>query len=382
MRIVIDGRMLSWTGIGRYTLALLEGLEALDRENEYLVLVRRNDWLRWTPSAGNFARIECDIAPYSFAEQARLPRLLDRIAPDLVHFVTPNAAALYSGRKVVTVADLTLLDFDTSRGSLGRRLATKLKRFPFRVIFRRQVTTATHVVTLTEYVRRQLIARFRIDGAKVSAAWLAADSAHLTAAEEEPVGGLEGSGPFILYVGNYYAYKNVRVLIEALALLARAGQDVKLVLAGEPSEFKDALLSLTERLRVSDRVVMPGFVTDGQLKWLYRNAAVYVNPSLSEGFGLQGLEAMTQGLPVLSSTASCLPEVYGDAAVYFDPHDAGELAQGIADLLEQPGRSIELSAKARERLAMFSWQKTAQLTHQVYKDAGHQVPRDEQKRRA
>ncbi len=382
MRIVIDGRMLSWTGIGRYTLALLEGLEVIDRDNEYLVLMRRNDWPRWTPSAANFTRIECDIAPYTLAEQARLPRLLDRLAPDLVHFVTPNAAALYGGRKVVTVADLTLLDFDTSRGSLGRRLATKLKRFPFRVIFRRQVTTATHVVTLTEYVRQQLISRFRIEGTKVSAAWLAADSAHLAAAEEEPVAGLEDSGPLILYVGNYYAYKNVRVLIEALTLVARVRQDVKLVLAGEPREFKDALLSLTESLQVSDRVVMPGFVTDGQLKWLYRNAAMYVNPSLSEGFGLQGIEAMTQGLPVLSSTASCLPEVYGDAAVYFDPHDADELAQHIVDLLDQPGRSIELSAKAQERLAMFSWQKTAELTHQVYTDAGHQVSRDERKRRA
>ncbi|GIF98396.1 glycosyltransferase family 4 protein [Catellatospora citrea] len=379
---MIDARMLSWTGIGRYTVALLEGLESIDQENEYLVLMRRNDWPRWSPSAGNFTRIECDIAPYTVAEQARLPRLLHRLAPDVVHLVTPNAAALYGGRKVVTVADLTLLDFDTSRGSLGRRLATKLKRLPFRMIFRRQVATATHIVTLTEYVRRQLMTRFRVEGSHVSAAWLAADSAQLTAAEEEPVAGLADAGPFILYVGNYYGYKNVRILVEALALLSKDRRDVRLVLAGEPGEFKQALLSLAENLQVSDLVVMPGFVTDGQLKWLYRNAAMYVNPSLSEGFGLQGLEAMTQGLPVLSSTASCLPEVYGDAAVYFDPHDAGELAQNIADLLEQPGRSIELAAMGHDRLAMFSWQKTAELTHQVYTDAGHQVSRDDQKRRA
>lgn len=382
MRIVIDGRMLSWTGIGRYTLALLEGLEALDRNNEYLVLVRRNDWSRWVPSAANFTRVECDIAPYTLAEQTRLPRLLNRLAPDVVHLVTPNAAALYGGRKVVTVADLTLLDFDTSRGSVRRRLATKLKRFPFRVIFRRQVTTATHIVTLTEYVRRQLISRFGIAGTKVSAAWLAADSAHLTAVDAEPVAGLEDSGPLILYVGNYYAYKNVRVLIEALALVARTLPDAKLILAGEPGEFKNALLSLAETLQVSDRVVMPGFVTDGQLKWLYRNAAVYVNPSLSEGFGLQGLEAMTQGLPVFSSAASCLPEVYGDAAVYFDPHDATELADGIVDLLERPARSVELAARAHERLAMFSWQKTTEATHRVYTDVGDQMSRNEQKRRA
>jgi len=370
MRIVIDGRMLSWTGIGRYTLALLEGLEAIDQSNQYLVLMRKHDWGRWEPRSDNFTRIECDIAPYTLAEQMRLPRIIDRLTPDVVHLVTSNAAARYRGRKVVTVADLTLLDFDTSRGSLGRRLATKLKRLPFRLIFRRQVTTATHIVTLTEYVRDQLVERFRVDRRNVSHAWLAADSDHLTAAEEERVAGLDAPGPFLLYVGNYYPYKNVRLLIEALALVSKTWPDAKLVLAGKPDEFKDGLLSMARTLAVSDRVVMPGFVTDGQLKWLYRNASMYVNPSLSEGFGLQGLEAMAHGLPVLSSTASCLPEVYGDAALYFDPHRANDLAKKITDLLEQPGLSTDLTARGHERLALFSWRKTAKVTHQVYLDVG------------
>jgi glycosyltransferase involved in cell wall biosynthesis len=209
-----------------------------------------------------------------------------------------------------------------------------------------------------------------VDRRNVSPAWLAADSDHLTLAEEERVAGLDAPAPFLLYVGNFYPYKNVRLLIEALALVSKTWPDAKLVLAGKPDEFKDGLLSMARTLAVSDRVVMPGFVTDGQLTWLYRNASMYVNPSLSEGFGLQGLEAMAQGLPVLSSTASCLPEVYGDAAVYFDPHDANELSRNITDLLEKPGLSTELSAKGHERLAMFSWRKTAQFTHRVYLDVG------------
>jgi glycosyltransferase involved in cell wall biosynthesis len=373
MRILIDGRMLSWTGIGRYTRALLEELEAIDQTNQYLVLVRKHDWGRWAPRADNFTRVECDIAPYSLAEQARLPRIIDRLTPDVVHLVTSNAAARYRGRKVVTVADLTLLDFDTSRGSLGRRLATKLKRFPFLLIFRRQVTTATHIVTLTEYVRDQLVERFRVDRRNVSPIWLAADSDHLNAAEEERVAGLDTPGRFLLYVGNYYPYKNVRLLIEALALVSKTRPDAKLVLAGKLDEFKDGLLSIARTLAVSDRVVMPGFVTDGQLTWLYRNASMYVNPSLSEGFGLQGLEAMAQGLPVLSSTASCLPEVYGDAALYFDPYSADDLAKKITELLERPGLSTDLAARGRERLALFSWRKTAEVTHQVYLDVGQQM---------
>ena len=146
---------------------------------------------------------------------------------------------------------------------------------------------------------------------------------------------------------------------------------MRLVLAGNTDEFKEDLLSLARTLGVSDRILMPGFVTDGQLKWLYRNSRIYVNPSLSEGFGLQGLEAMAQGLPVLAANASCLPEVYGDAAVYFDPHDAGDLSQRILDLLDKPELLSDMSAKGHERTKMFSWRKMAEGTHRLYIDAGH-----------
>ncbi|MFI5492944.1 glycosyltransferase family 4 protein [Actinoplanes sp. NPDC051859] len=369
MKIVIDGRMLSWTGIGRYTQALLEGLEAIDQSNDYVVLMRRADWAKWEPQQSNFRRVECNIEPYSLAEQTTLPRVLRGLAPDVVHLVTPNAAARYRGRKVVTVHDLTLLDFDTSRGSLSRRLAAKLKRFPFRLILLMQVATATRIVTVSGYVREQLVKRFRIERTKISAIWNAADSADLTQAAEESVPGLAKSDSVLLYVGNYYPYKNVRVLIEALSVVVQTRPDVKVVLAGKADEFKDDLLALAEKLHVADRIILPGFVTDGQLTWLYRNSSMYVYPSLSEGFGLQGLEAMAQGLPVLSSTATCLPEVYGDAALYFDPHRSEDLAQKIVDLLERPELSTELVAKGRERLAMFSWRATAEATHQAYLSA-------------
>jgi glycosyltransferase involved in cell wall biosynthesis len=285
--------------------------------------------------------------------------------------LTPNAAVLYGGRKVVTVHDLTLLDYDTSHGSRGRRALTKLKRAPFRLIFRRQLATATHVVTVTDYVKRQLVERFDIDGTRVSTAWLAADSEHLNHAEEESVPGVGPHDICLLYVGNYYPYKNVKAVIEALGLVGAVRRDVKLVLAGRADDFKSDLLTLVKALGLTDRVLMPGFVTDGQLKWLYRHCTIFINPSLSEGFGLQGLEAMSQGLPVIASRASCLPEVYGDAAVYFEPSNARELSDRITELLDEPGRLSELSARGRDRMSMFSWRRTAAATHQVYTAIEH-----------
>src|SRR5579875_1452626 len=117
MRIVIDARMLYWTGVGRYTQRLLTHLEKLDTDNHYLVLVRSADWEKYQPVNAHFIKVRADVDPYSLGEQTQLLGIIRSLKPDLVHFTAPNAPIAYSGRRVVTVHDLTLLDYDTSRGS-------------------------------------------------------------------------------------------------------------------------------------------------------------------------------------------------------------------------------------------------------------------------
>jgi hypothetical protein len=108
----------------------LRKLPKLDRENQYVVLVRRADWARWEPAAANFEKLECNIDPYTVDEQLRLSGILHDLRPDLVHLVTPNAAVLYDGPRVVTVHDLTLLDYDTSRGTGLAKWIKASKRIP------------------------------------------------------------------------------------------------------------------------------------------------------------------------------------------------------------------------------------------------------------
>jgi glycosyltransferase involved in cell wall biosynthesis len=110
-------------------------------------------------------------------------------------------------------------------------------------------------------------------------------------------------------------------------------------------------------------------VSEGELKWMYMNTAAYVFPSLSEGFGLPGIEAMIHGAPVVSSSATCLPEVYGDATVYFDPNNTFDMASKISSVLSSAGLRGELIKKGRERAAKFSWQKMASQTQKVYESA-------------
>lgn len=369
MRVVIDGRMLYWTGVGRYTKALLDNLEQLDGENEYVVLVRPADRELWRPSAGNFRAVEVDINPYSLGEQLQLPAVIRKLQPDVVHFTTPNGPILYRGRRIVTVHDLTLLDYDTARGSGAGRWLRSLKKIPFRIILARNVAGADMVVTATHYVADQLAERFGVPRGRMTTTWLASDS---QLAEPAPIDQLGAGKQFLLYWGNYYPYKNVGLLVEALTGLSAEYPDLKLVLGGNTEAFRDGLETRIRELGLTDRVILAGRVSDGELVTLCREATAYVNPSLSEGFGLQGLEAMSQGAPVVAARASCLPEVYGEAAAYFDPGDAQDLAATLKRLLADQSERERLSQAGRDRLKEFSWLRTAEQTLEVYRQMGAQ----------
>jgi glycosyltransferase involved in cell wall biosynthesis len=116
-------------------------------------------------------------------------------------------------------------------------------------------------------------------------------------------------------------------------------------------------------------ILFTDFVEDEQLNWLYAHAAVYVFPSLMEGFGLPPLEAMLHGTPVVSSNATCLPEIQGDAAYYFDPLDVSDMARAIDDVLKNEQLRLDLIKEGYKQVKKYSWKKMAEQTHKVYEDA-------------
>ncbi len=366
MKIVIDGRMLFWTGVGRYTRVLLDELARQDRINDYVVLTRPADRRLWEPTTKNFRRLEVDINPYSLGEQLRLPGVIARLRPDVVHFVSGNAPMLYGGRRVVTVHDLTLLDFDTSRGTGLKRLVRRLKRWPFWLVLAVNVRRAVRIITPTEYVKGELMRRFGVTERRVTVTLLAADA---NLARPESIERLGIGGDFLLNVGNVYPYKNLGLAVRALKLLEADYPDLKLVSTSKPDYFRERLEKLAEELGVRDRVIFTGFVTEGELVTLYRQAKMYVYPSLTEGFGLQMLESMALGLPVVASRASCLPEIGGEAAEYFDPAEVEDLGRAISSLLKYKRKRNELRRAGLERARLFSWQRTATQTLAVYEQA-------------
>jgi len=363
MKIVIDGRMLYWTGVGRYTQALLENLERIDSDDEYYVLVRRADWSLWEPTASNFHKVEANIDPYTFAEQFRLTGLIRSLKPDLVHFTAANTPLFYRGMRVVTIHDLTLLDFDTSRGEGLAKWVRRLKWLPFRAVISNDARMATGLISVTNYVRDELIRRYNITENRITAVMLSADP---IMAEPKPVAQYGVGDNYILNLGNAYPYKNVASTIKAFAKIAPRFKELKLVLVGHTEYFSDQLKLLTTQLGLENRVIFTGRISDGEVVSMYRGAKFYVNPSLSEGFGLQGLEAMSQGTPVMAANATCLPEVYADAAVYFDPVNLDDQAAIMTQLLTDEPLRDKLRASGHERLKQFSWARVAQETRDVY----------------
>ncbi|MDB5184894.1 MAG: glycosyl transferase family 1 [Candidatus Saccharibacteria bacterium] len=359
-RIVIDARELR-TSTGRYVERLLHYLQDLDTTNEYLVLLKPQDISGWRTKSEHFLTVSCPYDEYGFAEQTGLLRQINKLKPDLVHFTMIQQPILYRGHSVTTVHDLTTARFTNPAKN---PVVFRFKQAVYKEVIKRVAKNSKLIITPTGFVKDDLIEFTDIDPRKIV---VTHESADRIDALPSPLPNLQKS-KFIMYVGRPTPHKNLPRLIEAYALLRAQHPDLKLVLAGKKdANYRAIEANVPEKLR--PHVVFTDFVTEGQLRWLYEHCEAYIFPSLSEGFGLPGLEAMIHGAPVVSSDATCLPEVYGDAAHYFDPLDVPAMADAISEVLSDSRLRTELIQRGKEKAAEYSWRRMAQQTLAVYNDA-------------
>ncbi len=173
---------------------------------------------------------------------------------------------------------------------------------------------------------------------------------------------------FFLYVGNAYPHKNLERLLEAWKKLQAPSSNNKLILVGGEDYFYKQLKEKVKQMGLADSVVFYGPASRGELNNLYKNTVALVFPSLMEGFGLPGLEAMANGCPVICSDIPVFREIYGEAALYFDPSDIIDMSDKINIAYKTEGREA-LKSQGFEQVKKYSWQKLAQQTLQVYENA-------------
>lgn len=359
MHIAIDARIIS-SSTGRYVEALLDNLEKIDTTNTYTVMVLKKDAKFWKPSNKNFSVVVANFPNYSIAEQTKYKQFLDKLHPDLVHFCMPQQPLLYRGKRVTTVHDLTLVHYDNIDMN---PLIYKIRKQIFINLLKNVIRRSKVIFTPTEYVRQDVI-KFSSEkfASKITTTLLGWD---VVANKTEVVPALKDKD-FVFFVGNAFPYKNVDTIVRAFAQLYQKYPNLHLGLAGKKDFFYEQIQKEVEKLGIGDRVYFLGFISEGQKRWMFQNGKAYIIASLSEGFHIPGLEAMSEDCPVISSNATCLPEVYQKAAYYFDPHKTEELVVAIDQILTNKKLRDTLIKAGREQLATFSWERAAKLTHEGY----------------
>lgn len=357
-RIVIDARE-SGTSTGRYVDKLIEYLYKAKPSHRFIVLTKGPQVKFLKQLAPTFEIVESNFKEFTFAEQLGLNRQIRGLNPDLVHFTMTQQPVLYFGEKITTMHDLTTVRFDNPDKNW---LVYKFKQQVYKWVIKRVAKSSQIVITPSEYVKEDVAKFASINSRKITITHEAADK---FTAPPMPIEKLLNA-KFLMYVGRPTPHKNLLRLIEAFAILRNQNPDLMLALVGRTDRNYKRISKLVNAKGLNESVVFTGFASEGQLRWMYENTAAYIFPSLSEGFGLPGLEAMVHGAPVVSSNATCLPEIYGEAAHYFDPSDAQDMAVKIAKVINDEKFSQQLVEKGKSQAQKYSWEKMARETLEIY----------------
>jgi len=348
------------SGNETYALNLLRALVQDPGGNSYQVLTPHPDRLRAVVALPPSAEVvQVRPAASLLRIPIGIPNAVRRHRSEVLHvsYVAPPVVACPT---VVTVHDLSYLAYPQSLSPRARFMLTALVPFSLR--------RAARVIAVSDFTRRDVMTRYGVPDEKISVVYEAAgpgfgvlDTART---QQLPSGVTE---PFVLTVGNLEPRKNLARLIEAFAAVARnPGVTAKLVLVGKAKGEGGSLARLVEQHGLRDRVIFTGFVAEEQLVLLYNRAAVFVYPSLYEGFGLPPLEAMACGCPVIASNVTAMPEVLGDAALLFDPTSTAGVRDAILGVLGADERARDLRSRGLRQVARYSWAKAAEQTRAVY----------------
>jgi glycosyltransferase involved in cell wall biosynthesis len=368
MKIGIDARLYGpkQGGLGRYVEQLVTNLEQLHPEADFVIFLRKDNWNEYIPSNPRFKKVLADIPWYGWKEQFVLPSILSKEKLDLMHFPHWNVPILYRKKFVVTIHDLILLHYPSRKASTLGPVRYALKNLMFRVVLRNAVKRAKKIITISEFSKKDMVESLRVDPKKIESIYLAPRIFTGSKENIDP----RINKPFALYVGVAYPHKNLSLLLSAWSEFnEHHNGSYQLVLAGNKNYFYERLMNDEKKLFENGSVLFAGFVSDEMLSALYQKAALFVYPSLYEGFGLPPLEAMAAGLPVVASNASCLPEILGNSSLFFDPHSTQSLVRALETGFTDSELRAILTKNGLKQAAIYRWEKTAKQTFELYKNS-------------
>lgn len=375
MRIGINARCLqrSRAGIAQYVYYLLLYLKAVARKNQYILFLGSNNYIFEDIESLDFL---CDVSKLSTKNQLfkiawqhlYLPARIKNIGIDVFHEPTFVAPYFKKCPTVITIHDLSY--------KLLPDCYTLRNRLYLEWLMERSINSSDKIIAISENTKKDLLLNYRIKEEKVKVVYEGVDEvfcpvADLNDGSIDMVKAKYGiKGDFILMVSLISPRKNMVNLIRAFSMLKKKRRiSHQLVIVGKKGwlykeVFEEAVASGYEK-----DIIFCNFVPQYDLVSLYNAAAVFVYPSLYEGFGLPLLEAMACDCPVVASNCSSIPEVCADAALLVDPHDPAAFADALFRILFDMALRRSLIEKGRARVSVFSWEKTAEETVKIYSSA-------------
>lgn len=323
MNIAIDARFYGsgHTGLGRYTTNVLKYLPKRLQGDSLQVLLRDAEYANF-PGGKDIEKVRAEIPHYSLAEQIELPGLLKSIGTDLLytfHFNTPIFSDIPT---IVTVHDLIKSHFTGSDTTTRAPWLYQLKRAGYNQVIKHTLTHALEVIVPTNSVKNDILAAFPTVRPEHVHPIPEAPDDIFRLTSHSALHTLNLPTNYLLFVGNAYPHKNLGLLLDAM----QSFPDLSLVIVAKSTPFLERTLTAHPTPNV---YVLSG-LSDSDLVSVYRGAQLLVTPSLMEGYGLVGLEALMVGTPVVASNIPVYREVYGDQVTYFDPHSASDLVSAIS----------------------------------------------------
>jgi glycosyltransferase involved in cell wall biosynthesis len=395
MRIAIDGRTIvhNRSGVGAYADRIVRSLLRLDHHNEYFLFLATDMPGFEAPNLRKILIGRCDrIFLNRWWENARLPGCLSRHKIDV--YFSPAYALPVLPRFRNLIEPLPLPDswkslFNTRRSTryvvtihdvisdiLPETFTPRMRMW--QALFNSNAAAlADGIIVDSACTQRDFIRIYRASSQHISVVPLSVDESYARVIDAAVLQRVRQRyslpASFMLYVGTVEPRKNIGGLARARALLPDSlRRQYPLVVCGARGWYSSSILDEVRALPGSDSIQFIGFADHEDMPALYSLATLFVYPSLYEGFGYPPLEAMSCGVPVITSNTSSLPEVVGDAGIMVDPRDDASLARSIQLVLEDPGLQLSLSQKGMERAKQFRWERTAAQTLAVLEGAGRE----------
>ncbi len=367
-KIGIDARFFTEkaTGIGRHVYELVQNLAKLDSENQYTLFLKPEEYERFELPGLNFQKEKTDAPHYSFAEQWKFLRQLNKHQFDLMVFPHFNAPIFYHRPFVVTIHDLTLHFFP------GKKKSDIFSRLAYKLVINTVTRKAAHCFAVSENTKRDMINYLKVPEEKITVAHNGVTQSFKPETDRATLQKFKKMyhlpEHYFLYTGVFREHKNILGLIHAYVqfLNKNPHSNVDLVLAG-PTTSDTEIQELIHKLKLEKRVKMVGFFPKKDLATFISGATAYIFPSFYEGFGLPPLEAMQCGTPVAVSNTSSLPEVCEEAALYFDPYKVAEIAEAMEKLAKETDLRKKLVEKGFVQCQKFKWEAMAKKMFEEYK---------------